>query len=76
MNHYKVKVDHRRFLNREDNEKLTSFGIKVRLNNHVYHEYTSHMISEIDITDEQLNKLTTEFDTEIKDDLIIIKMNK
>lgn len=76
MNHYKVKVDHRRFLNREDNEKLTSFGIKVRLNNHVYHEYTSHMISEIEITDEQLNKLITEFDTEIKDDLIIIKMNK
>lgn len=31
MNKYKVKVNHRKFLNREDNEKLTSFGVKVRV---------------------------------------------
>lgn len=76
MNKYKVKVNHRKFLNREDNEKLTSFGVKVRLNNHVYHEYTSHMISEIEITDERLLELKSQFDIDIENDLITIKMNK
>lgn len=76
MKQYKVKVNHRRFLNIDDFKKLTYFGIKVILNNHVYNEYTSHIISNVELTEEQFNELNQQFEIEIKEDLIIINMNK
>lgn len=58
---YTVKVLHRRFLNKTQAENLTSFGIKVVLNNHVYGEYSAHFPSKVELTEEQLQLMKDTF---------------
>lgn len=73
---YSVKVKHRRFLNDQEADKLKSFGVKVVLNNHVYREHSSHMVSMVEMDDVKLKELENAFKCIIEDDKIIIDMEK
>lgn len=73
---YSVKVKHRRFLDKKEAEKLTAFGIKVVLNNHVYGEYSCHFVSKIEFEDKQLTELGEAFKCTVDGDAILIDMEK
>jgi hypothetical protein len=73
---YSVKVKHRRFLDDKEAERLKSFGITVVLNNHVYREYSSHMVSKVEMDSEQVNELLKAFKCSVDADVISIDMEK
>ncbi len=73
---YNIKVKHRKFLNSNESNKLRSFGIKTVLNNQVYDEYSSHMVSIVNLNDESLFKLKQTFKCEVTDSSILIDMEK
>lgn len=73
---YSVKVKHRRFLNGQEAKSLQYFGVKIVLNNGVYDEHSSHMISKVDLSDEMFEKLFNTFNCTKEDNLIVIDMGK
>lgn len=76
MSLYTVKVKHIKFLNGQDANKLKAFGIKVRVHNAIYDEHTSHVISEIELSEPDLTHLVESFETSIDNNHIIIDMKK
>lgn len=72
---YTVKVSHRRFLNKIQADSLSAFGIKVVLNNHVYNEYSSHVPTKLELSEEQLEQLKEKFNPTIENDLILITIS-
>ena len=76
MTEYTIKVNHKRFLNKDDCDRLTRFNIKNRLNNAVYHEYTAHIPTIITLNETELTALTTEFNCSVDDTLIVIELGK
>lgn len=73
---YSVKVKHRRFLDEKEAAKLESFGVKVILNNHVYREYSSHFVSQVEMADDKLQELESTFKCTVDGDTITINMEK
>jgi len=73
---YSVKVKHRRFLDKKEAEKLTSFGIKVVLNNHVYGEYSCHFVSKVEFEENRLTELCESLKCTVDGDTILIDMEK
>jgi hypothetical protein len=73
--HYTVKVKHKRFLNKSQAESLSGFGIKVVLNNHVYGEYSSHIPTTLELSEEQIEQIKENFNLTIEDNLILITIS-
>lgn len=73
---YSVKVNHRRFLDEKEAAKLEAFGVKVILNNHVYREYSSHFISQVEMDDGKLQEFESTFKCTVDGNAITIDMGK
>jgi lipid II:glycine glycyltransferase (peptidoglycan interpeptide bridge formation enzyme) len=74
MQSYTIKVKHRRFLNKEQADSLSKYGIKVILNNHVYDEYSAHMPTKIDLSKETVDDILKSFKSTIEENIITIEI--
>ncbi len=74
MQSYTVKVKHRRFLNKEQADSLSKYGIKVILNNHVYNEYSAHMPTKIELSQETVEDILKSFKSTIEENIITIEI--
>ncbi len=74
MQSYTVKVKHRRFLNKEQADSLSKYGIKVILNNHVYNEYSAHMPTKIELSQDTVEDILKSFKSTIEENIITIEI--
>lgn len=76
MSEFIIKVKHKRFLLKADADRLSLFKINNRVNNAVYGEYTAHIPTKIELTEQELEAIKEEFNCVIEDNIITIELGK
>ncbi len=76
MSEFIIKVKHKRFLLKSDADRLSLFRINNRVNNAVYGEYTAHIPTNLELTEQELEAIKQEFNCVIEDNIITIELGK